>query len=167
MSQGKQALHCPATSMPDAPGYRTLVVVSTTKSSLSARHSQRMCSSSRPHTSNWGPLQGEHSTLKVMWPQSGLSREGLASSTCSQGVKHVQQRLSCKWQYHVTRVFRACMTCLDTNYDVCATKPQVSRSTGLLEIASVKHQRPKVCAASAVRSDVLLETLPAESDLCY
>lgn len=41
-------------------------------------------------------------------------------------------------------------TCLDTSYDVCATKSQVSRSTGLLEIASVKDQRPKFCAGSAV-----------------
>ena len=59
------------------------------------------------------------------------------------------------------------MTCLDTNNDVCATKPQVSRSTGLLKITSVKDQRPKISAASAVRSNVLLETLPAEFDLCY
>ena len=58
------------------------------------------------------------------------------------------------------------MTCLDTNYDVCATKPQVSRSTGLLEIASVKDQRPELCAVPAVRSNVLLETLPAKFDLC-
>ena len=79
----------------------------------------------------------------------------------------MQQSIPCKCWCHVSEVFRACMTCLDTNYDVCATKPQVRRSTGLLEIASVKDQRPKVCAASAVRSNVLLEALPAELDLCY
>ena len=91
--QGHRALHCPAMTVSAVPQAQmskfagllghgtTMVALSSSRLCLPGTVSERAAPAGL--TSNCGPLQGEHSTWKVMWPQSGLSKDGLASSTCS------------------------------------------------------------------------------------